>query len=51
MNLNSVKRVHIPFGLRGTVIGKTDDKILVLFDDEFLHGNTINGFCKHYKGA
>ena len=51
MNVNSTKRIYIPFGFRGTVIGKTDDRVLVLFDEEFLHGNTMNGYCRHYKGS
>jgi hypothetical protein len=33
MNMNSSKREYIPFGLRGTVVGKTNDKVIVLFDD------------------
>lgn len=33
MNLNSTLRSFIPFGLKGTVIGKTESKILVVFDE------------------
>lgn len=33
LNLNSVRREYIPFGLRGTVVGKTQDKVIVMFDD------------------
>lgn len=33
MNLNSVLRQYVPFGLRGTVIGRTEDKVMVLFDE------------------
>jgi hypothetical protein len=32
ININSTKREYIPFGFRGTVIGKTNDKVIVLFD-------------------
>ena len=45
MNLNSRKRKFIPFGLRGTVIGKTDEKVIVMFDEQFLHGNNVYGHC------
>lgn len=33
MNINSTKREYVPFGLRGTVVGKTNDKVIVLFDE------------------
>ena len=26
----------VPFGLRGTVVGKTDNQLIVLFDEQFL---------------
>ena len=45
MNLNSTMRSFIPFGLRGTVVGKTEQKVIVLFDDQFLGGNSVNGHC------
>jgi hypothetical protein len=32
MNINSVTRHYIPLGLRGTVIGRTDDKVMIMFD-------------------
>ena len=51
MNVNSTKREYIPFGLRGTVVGKTNERIIVLFDEQFLNGNNIYGHCKDYKGA
>lgn len=51
MNINSTKREYIPFGLRGTVVGKTNDKVIVLFDDQFLNGNNIYGHCQNYKGG
>jgi hypothetical protein len=31
--MNSTMRNYIPFGLRGTVIGKTDEKVMVMFDE------------------
>lgn len=33
MNINSSKREYVPFGFRGTVVGKTTDKVIVLFDE------------------
>lgn len=51
MNLNSTKREYIPFGLRGTVVGKTNERLIVLFDEQFLNGSTIYGHCKDYKGS
>lgn len=33
MNLNSALRQYIPFGVRGTVVGKTEAKLIVLFDE------------------
>src|SRR5215204_3454234 len=51
MNLNSTKREYIPFGLRGTVVGKTNERLIVLFDEQFLNGSDIYGHCKDYKGG
>ena len=51
MNLNSTLRYYIPFGLRGTVVGKTESKVIVMFDEQFLNGNNIYGHCQNYKGA
>lgn len=51
MNLNSTLRLYIPFGLRGTVVGKTESKVIVMFDEQFLNGNNIYGHCQNYKGA
>lgn len=31
--MNSNLRQYIPFGLRGTIIGKTEEKIMVMFDE------------------
>ena len=33
MNINSTRRDYIPFGLRGTVVGKTDKQVMVIFDE------------------
>lgn len=33
MNLNATLRQYIPFGLRGTVVGKTEEYVIVLFDE------------------
>jgi len=33
MNVRSIKREYLPFGARGTVVGKTEEKIIVLFDE------------------
>lgn len=51
LNLNSTRRQFIPFGARGTVVGKTDSKIVVMFDEQFLHGTNIYGHCELYRGA
>lgn len=51
MNINSVKRQYIPFGLRGTVVGKTHEKVIVLFDEQFLNGNDIYGHSESYRGG
>jgi hypothetical protein len=50
MNINSIQRKYIPFGARGTVIGKTEEDIIVLFDEETLHCDTVYGHCAHYRG-
>ena len=36
INLCSVKRAYVPFGARGTVVGKTEQLIVVMFDEQFL---------------
>lgn len=51
MNLNSMLRQYVPFGLRGTVIGRTEDKVMVLFDDQFIGGGTLFNQCENYRGA
>ena len=51
MNINSTRREYIPFGLRGTVVGKTNERVIVLFDEQFLNGNNIYGHCEEYKGG
>lgn len=43
-------REYIPFGMRGTVVGKTNDKVIVMFDEQFLQGNSIYGHCQNYRG-
>jgi len=43
MNMNSVMRAYVPFGLRGTVIGRTDDKVMVMFDSQFINGTDLYG--------
>lgn len=32
INTCSIKRAYVPFGARGTVVGKTQEKIVVMFD-------------------
>lgn len=51
MNMNSTLRQYIPFGARGIVVGKTDAKLIVMFDEQFLHGTSIYGHCQLYRGA
>jgi len=36
MNINSHQFEWIPFGLRGTVVGRADNSLIVLFDEQFL---------------
>lgn len=50
MNLNSTMRTFIPFGARGTVVGKTEEKLIIHFDDQFLHGSNIYGHSQKYRG-
>ena len=38
LNINSTLANFVPFGLRGTVVGKTDHHLVVLFDEQFLGG-------------
>jgi hypothetical protein len=51
ININSSKREYVPFGLRGTVVGTTNEKVVVLFDSQFLGGHNIHGHCQDLKGA
>lgn len=51
MNLNSTLRQYVPFGARGTIVGKTESKLIVMLDEQFLHGNDIFGHCQMYRGA
>jgi len=51
MNLNSHLRQFVPFGMRGTVVGKTEHQVIVMFDEQFLHGSDIYGHCDEYRGA
>ena len=45
LNICSIKRAYVPFGARGTVVGKTQQKVVVMFDEQFLQGSDINGQC------
>lgn len=51
INLCSIKRAYVPLGARGTVVGKTEMKVVVMYDEQFLQGSDINGQCDLYKGA
>jgi hypothetical protein len=51
MNTNSTKRQYVPYGLRGTVVGRTNDKVLVLFDDQYFNGSNIYGLCEDFRGG
>ena len=51
LNVNSTRREYIPFGLRGTVVGHTNDKVIVLFDEQFLGGHNIHGQCEELRGG
>ena len=41
----------MPFGLRGTVVGHTNDRVIILFDEQFLGGVNISNHCKDFKGG
>ena len=51
INILSKTRYYIPFGLRGSVVGHTDDKVLVVFDKPFIGGTNLFGHCQDYRGA
>jgi hypothetical protein len=51
MNLNSTERQYVPFGLRGTVIGYTNNKVLVMFDKQFIGGGNLYNQCEMYRGS
>jgi len=51
LNLNSQQRQYVPFGLRGTVIGRTDDKVMVMFDEQFIGANNLFNQCENYRGV
>lgn len=51
MNMNSTRREFVPYGLRGTVIGKTSDKVIVMFDEQYLAGTDLNQHCESYRGG
>lgn len=51
ININSTKREYVPFGYRGTVVGHTNTKVIVLFDEQFLTGNNIYGNAQDFKGG
>ena len=46
MNVNSTTRTFVPFGARGTVVGKTEENILVMFDEPFIQGTSIYNHCQ-----
>ena len=51
LNLCSVKRAYVPFGARGTCVGKSEQKVIVMYDEQFIQGSDINGQCELYRGA
>lgn len=51
INLNSQQRKYVPFGARGTVVGRTQDRVIVMFDEQFIGGSNIFGLCENYRGA
>jgi hypothetical protein len=50
INMNSTMRAYVPFGARGLVIGRTEDKVMVMFDNQFVGGNELYGQCQNYRG-
>ena len=51
INLCSIKRAYVPFGARGTCVGKSEQKVIVMYDEQFIQGSDINGQCELYRGA
>jgi 5'-3' exonuclease len=51
VNIRSNDIMYIPFGLTGTVTAVSMDYIEVLFDEEFITGETRGGRFKFRKGA
>lgn len=51
LNLNSQLRRYVPFGARGTVVGRTQDRVIVMYDEQFIGGSDIFGLCEKYRGA
>jgi 5'-3' exoribonuclease 1 len=51
INLNSISRSTIPFGLTGTVVGILESKFEILFDTKFIGGNNLGGKCSPMRGA
>ena len=42
--------VSVPLGLRGTVVGVHAKSVEVVWDEEFMTGNSLNGRCHHLRG-
>ena len=40
----------VPLGLRGTVVGVHTKSCEVVWDEEFMTGNSLNGRCHHLRG-
>lgn len=51
MNINSQLPGFVPFGLRGTVVGKTAQQLIVLFDEQFLTAEREALRHQKYKGV
>lgn len=51
MNINSSLSGFVPFGFRGTVVGKTDNQLIVIFDEQFLGGGRDVLKKSKFRGA
>jgi 5'-3' exoribonuclease 1 len=51
VNIRSNDVIFVPFGMKGTVTAVSNDFIEVLFDQDFVGGNNLDGRIKSSRGA
>jgi hypothetical protein len=51
VNIRSNDLIFVPFGMKGTVTAVSNDFIEVLFDEDFIGGNNLDGRIKSNRGA